>query len=296
MTNISKDTLWKGIIEDLFEDFCHYFFPDWARTVPDFSQNPEFLDKELDEIYPENKAQKRYADKLIKVFTKQGQAQWLLIHIEVQGYQDTAFAQRMFTYFYRILDRYKQKIMSIAIFTDDNKHFKPQKFIYEYEKTKNTYEFDTFKILEKMEQELSIPNNPFSIVMLTARRALQKQNLADNQQLVWKKDLVLALRKANYSKDTIRQILNFIRYYVKFKEPDNLEELNQNIQETFKQRKNMGIEEAILHEVKEQTTQQNTIKGIKKALEQKVLNVNQIAELFEVTVDFVLKIQKEIAP
>lgn len=88
MTDISKDTLWEGIIEDLFEDFCYYFFPEWAARVPDFSQNPEFLDKELDEIYPEKNAEKRYADKLVKVFTKQGDTQWLLIHIEVQGYRD----------------------------------------------------------------------------------------------------------------------------------------------------------------------------------------------------------------
>ena len=159
---------------------------------------------------------------LIKVFSKQRQPQWLLIHIEVQGYQDSEFAQRMFTYFYRIWDRYQQKVMSIAIFTDDNKDFKPHKFVYEYEKTCNTYEFDTFKVLEKSEQELNIPNNPFSVVMLTAKKALKRQNLADEQQLIWKKDLVLALREANYSGDKIRQILSFIPYYVSFREPDNL--------------------------------------------------------------------------
>lgn len=41
--------------------------------------------------------------------------------------------------------------------------------------------------------------------------------------------------------------MKFIHFYVNF---NNEENLNQNIQETFKQRKNMGIEEAILQEIK----------------------------------------------
>lgn len=71
MTHISKDTLWKGIIEDLFDDFLLYFFPNWTVQTVDFSKSFQFLDKELDEIYPKpENNQKRYADKLVKVFTK----------------------------------------------------------------------------------------------------------------------------------------------------------------------------------------------------------------------------------
>ena len=126
MTYISKDTLWKGIIEDLFDDFLYYFFPNWAKKTVDFSKPFEFLDKELDEIYPKSKDnQKRYADKLVKVFSKQGTTQWLLIHIEVQGYEDISFTERMFIYFTCIRERYKQNLLALAILTDDSKHFHP---------------------------------------------------------------------------------------------------------------------------------------------------------------------------
>ena len=254
MTEISKDTLWKGIIEDLFEDFCAYFFPEWTTKVADFSKPPEFLDKELEAIAPEEFNQKRYADKLVKVFTKQGKEQWILIHIEVQGYEDKTFAERMFIYFYRIRDRYQQKVMSLAILTDDNANFHPQKYTYEYQDTKHTYEFPSFKILQKTEQALQIPDNPFSIVMLTAKKALDKQNLADSQQLIWKRSLIQALKDAEYSSQKIRRILHFIRFYVSFDKEANQQLLNQDIQTTFKQRQNMGIEEAILQEVREKNT------------------------------------------
>jgi predicted transposase/invertase (TIGR01784 family) len=262
MTNISKDTLWKSIIEDLFEDFCAYFFPSWTAQMANFAQPVEFLDKELDAIFPEVSTQKRYADKLVKVFTKQGREQWILVHIEVQGYQDAQFAQRMFTYFYRILDRYEQQVMALAILTDNNAQYHPQQYLYQYEHTKCSYEFPSFKVLQKTERSLQVPHNPFSVVMLAAKKALYKKNLTDAQQLIWKKSLVEALKDAHYSDDKIRRILHFIRYYVKFNEEESLQTLNKNIQTTFKHRKNMGIEEAILQAVREEAVEEGIHKGV----------------------------------
>ena len=43
---ISKDILWKGIIEDLFEDFLLFFYSDKVHEI-DFDKGFEFLDKEL---------------------------------------------------------------------------------------------------------------------------------------------------------------------------------------------------------------------------------------------------------
>jgi predicted transposase/invertase (TIGR01784 family) len=196
------------------------------------------------------------------VFTKQGREQWILVHIEVQGYQDAQFAQRMFTYFYRILDRYEQQVMALAILTDNNAQYHPQQYLYQYEHTKCSYEFPSFKVLQKTERSLQVPHNPFSVVMLAAKKALYKKNLTDAQQLIWKKSLVEALKDAHYSDDKIRRILHFIRYYVKFNEEESLQTLNKNIQTTFKHRKNMGIEEAILQAVREEAVEEGIHKGV----------------------------------
>jgi predicted transposase YdaD len=306
--SIKQDSLWKGIIEDLFEDFLLYFYPDWAKAEVDFSRKFDFLDKELDEIFPSEKGKKRFADKLVKIPLLSGEEQWMLIHLEVQGYQDISFTERMFTYFYRIKDRWRKDLMAMAIFTDNDPLYHPQEYVYQYQNTQVHYQFDTFKILSKTLEELNIPHNPFSIVMLTARKALEKRATSDKQQLIWKKQLILALKEANYSGEKIRKILNFIRYYVKFGKEENLKQLEQDIQQIFKQRKNMGIEEIILEEVKEYYLQEGKaegeqlglqkgelktkIQGIQKALSQKVLTLEQIADLFEVSLDFVLRVQK----
>jgi len=102
------------------------------------------------------------------------------------------------------------------------------------------------------------------------------------------------LKRHSLERNCRRFIRGFllIHYPIRFDKEENLLELNKNIQSTFNTRKNMGIEEAILQEVKENTVQETKIKGIKKALNQKVLNIQQIADLFEVSIEFVLKVQK----
>ncbi|HAI75200.1 MAG TPA: hypothetical protein DCM08_03060, partial [Microscillaceae bacterium] len=140
--------------------------------------------------------------------------------------------------------------------------YHPKRYEYVYQNTHLRYEFDTFKVLDKSEEDLTIAGNPFSVVMLTAKKALEKSNREDAAQLIWKTDLVRKLKEANYEADKIRRILNFIRYYVHFREDDSLTKLNQSIQTTFKQRKNMGIEEAILKEVEEKSEKRGEKRGL----------------------------------
>jgi len=40
-----------------------------------------------------------------------------LVHIEVQGYPDEEFSERMFRYFYKIFDRHGKRVVSMAILT-----------------------------------------------------------------------------------------------------------------------------------------------------------------------------------
>jgi hypothetical protein len=63
-----------------------------------------FLDKELSELFPELEKQggNRFVDMLVKVFLKNGNEEWILVHIEIQGGSDKNFAERMFQYWYRI--------------------------------------------------------------------------------------------------------------------------------------------------------------------------------------------------
>ena len=78
------------------------------------------LDKELQQIVRQAKRRRRYVDKLVKVWLKSGEEQWLLIHVEVQTEREGDFPRRMYVYNYRIFDRYDREVISLAILADDD--------------------------------------------------------------------------------------------------------------------------------------------------------------------------------
>ncbi|TAE10634.1 MAG: hypothetical protein EAZ95_14560, partial [Bacteroidetes bacterium] len=238
---ISRDILWKGIIEDLFDDFLWYFLPDLAQNEVDFSQGFEFLDKELDSLLPENERSKRHADKLVKFYTKTNKIGFALLHIEVQGYPDAHFAERMYEYSYRIRDRWKCEVCSFVLYTDNKLDFHPTKFEKRYYTSHILYEFGTFDLSQKSEAMLEVAGNPFSIVMKVAKKAIEKGQLSDKKQLVWKVALTKELYQAGYSRKKIQHIFDFLRFYVTFATPNSKELFDQNVEPITKPVKPMGI-------------------------------------------------------
>jgi hypothetical protein len=89
-----RDLLWKGIIRDFYLEFLRFFFPDHLHEI-DLERGYEFLDKELEQIVPESSSKGRHADLLVKMYSPAGEEFWFLVHIEIQGYPDEEFAERM---------------------------------------------------------------------------------------------------------------------------------------------------------------------------------------------------------
>jgi len=51
---MEHDSPWKAVVEDLFEEFLLFFFPDIHQDI-DFSRGYQFLDKELQKIIKSSK-------------------------------------------------------------------------------------------------------------------------------------------------------------------------------------------------------------------------------------------------
>jgi len=313
------DSLWKAILEDVFDDFLRFFFPN-ANELFDFSRPFEFLDKELEQILlvGSEDFSSRYVDKLVKVFTKGGIEQWILVHVEVQGSTDKAFSHRMFQYFYRIYDRYQRPITAFAILTDRNRRFKPDKFSQVYLGTSIDYRFNLYKVFEQDAEVLAASTNPFAMIILTVLVALQKGRVTEDELLQQKVELLKRLVSKGFSRVKIEALMGFLKLYVRFGKRENDVKFDEAIDLLLnKPKETMGIVEFVLERERRLGEKRGLAKGEKKGIEkgvergiekgietQKLLFVNtlltetdfddaKIASLADVTVETVQKLRKE---
>ena len=198
---MKKDEKWKSLISKFLKDFLSFFMPELNEQI-DFDKGYEFLDGELNRIKIKSKSRNRRSDKLVKVYLKDGTEKYILIHIEVQGYYDEDFSKRMFKYFYRISDLHDtHDITSIAIFTDNDKIYKPNKFEKKSFGSRVLYEYNTYKVLDQKKSKLKKSNNIFAFIILATLYALKAK---DNQKtkLKSKIELTKILFNRNYTEDT----------------------------------------------------------------------------------------------
>ncbi len=219
------DSVWKDIIEQYFPQFLEFFYKNIYQDI-DFKKGYEFLDKEFQQIVKDNEIGNRYADKLVKVWLKDGSEKWLLIHVEVQGSVEKNFSERLYIYNYRIFDKYKKEVISLAILTDENKKFRPEKYEIKRWGFHCLYKFPIIKIIDYKSKlnELEKSLNPFSIAVCTHLRLIEARD-DYNMKYFWKLHLVKAMYKKGYKKPDILNLYRFIDWLII---------LNKNLEIKFK--------------------------------------------------------------
>lgn len=230
MPQADYDSAWKEILEQLFEPCLRFFFPSLHAQI-DWSHEVIFLDKELQQISFDAETGRHTVDKLVKVRLLSGTELWLLIHIEVQGQKEAAFTTRMYVYNYRLYDRYQQHVVSLAILTDENRHWRPDHYEREFFGCRVRLDFPVVKLLdyEARLEELEQDDNPFALVVLAHLRTLQTQT--DNRmpmRKAFKKQLLHLSWQRGYRPKETGQLIRFLDWVMRL--PENLEqELRQEL-------------------------------------------------------------------
>lgn len=204
------DGAWKDGVEQYFEAFLAFFFPEIQAEI-DWPRGYEFLDQELQQLMRESEIGKQFVDKLIKVWLNDGSETWLLVHLEIQSQVDTNFAKRMFSYHYRIFDRYNQEVVSLAILGDNQANWRPQEYSYERWGCRLSLQFPVVKLLDYEARwlELEQSDSPFAVlVMAHLRTQATTQDLAG--RLRWKLSLIKRMYELGYSRDKIFQLFDLI--------------------------------------------------------------------------------------
>jgi hypothetical protein len=215
---LKTDIGWKFIIDELLPQFIEFFMPDLYEFV-DFSIEPKALDNEFASLFPESLSEDRRVDKLFEIYLKNGQTKWILLNIEIQSYEDSNFAKRMFQYYLRIFDKFDREIEAIAVYTYKADRHKYTKYESQFLKTKITYEFRTYDIAEQNLKDLDKIKNPFSFVTKTLIKGFDYKE-TDENNFNFKKELSKLLFDSGYSEYEVKKVFKFLNFILEIKDKE----------------------------------------------------------------------------
>lgn len=214
------DSPWKYVLTLFFEPFMEFCLPELITSI-DWDRGYETLDKELQKIVPISQIGKRLSDLLFKVWLKNGEEKWILIHLEIQGQKHDDFAHRMFVYNYRTYDQYKKPVVSIALLLDTDPSWRPDCFTMANplsEKEGEPYlqfRYHVIKLIDyaAKKQELHERKDLFAMVILAQLIVMEtRKNLALRVQS--KLSLIRELLKFGLTIDQTRGLLRFIDWLI----------------------------------------------------------------------------------
>jgi len=296
------DTQWKEVISSLFPDFIKFFLPKAYKAI-DFKQPIEFLEQELHLLIADKyKSGKVINDKLVKVKLKNGDDKWILIHIEIQSSFESNFDERMFTYFYRIYDRYNQKITALAIYTGQDVPGNHNQFNYNFYGTEIIYRFNSFLVKNQKEKELINSKNPFAIVVL-ASKYLVKSKDSYEKRYQFKLKLIRLAKEKNYHSNKIIYLLRFIDFVLKLPSKLSLQfdkeilhtYLNPEKMNTRKSQKFANqIHLALYGETFDDKLKKEKIFIVQNLLNLKTMGIKQIAKIVNESTEFVKRVKKNL--
>jgi hypothetical protein len=205
------DEAWKESLHLYFKDFMELCWPKAYKEI-DWSKKPEFLEQELRKIMPEDKLNQRVADKIVQIWLLNGKTAFIILHIELQGsgISKARLVERMMIYRYRIYDRYRTQVASLAILIDDSPTWRPDTYISELWDSVWLLKFPILKILDFRSQKETLINhpNPFAIVILAQLGVIETSGNFD-RRLKLKIHLTRLLFEKGWDK---KKILDFYKF------------------------------------------------------------------------------------
>ena len=213
------DSPWKEVIEQYFQEFVAFFFP-LAYNDIDWSKDHKFMDKELRQITRDAKVGRKYVDKLVRVYLKNGERAWAMIHADVQVRSEKEFDERMCIYNCRLYDLYRCHAASFAVIAHSGK-WRPGKFERKLWGCKVSFRFPVVNLMNfsKNIKALEKDSNPFAIVIIAHLHTQTTRNDYKRRRLA-KIKIIRHLYHKNYSKQDVINLFRFIDWIMRLPEDD----------------------------------------------------------------------------
>jgi predicted transposase YdaD len=208
------DSPWKEAIETLLPECLELFFPE-AHQAIDWTKPVAFLDQELRSVQREAEIGLQIVDKLVQVYLRDGSDIWVLLHLEVQNQPDPNFPQRMFTYYYRLHDRFNRPIASFAILGVERSSWHPDRYETSLWGSSIRFVYQTIKLLDyrKNLEHLAANRNPFATIVL-AHLATQETHGNPAARLRAKIAALRRLYAFDYNREQIVRLYRLVDWFL----------------------------------------------------------------------------------
>ncbi|MFL9452237.1 MULTISPECIES: RpnC/YadD family protein [Nostocales] len=141
----------------------------------------------------------------------------------MQAQEESNFTQRMFIYNYRIYDRYKRPVVSLAVLGDERSTWRPTQFGYQLFGCRMDFQFPIVKLVdyEQRWSELFASRNPFATVVMAHLKAIETRS-DRNARLQSKLALTKRLYELGFEREDIINLFQFIDWMMSL--PSELEQ------------------------------------------------------------------------
>ncbi|MDR2174620.1 MAG: hypothetical protein LBO82_01620 [Synergistaceae bacterium] len=217
--NFSHDSFWKDLIERFFYSLLKRALPELYEDA-DRKAAPRFLDKEFRDVLntanPEIHHGPHFADFVLEVPLKNGDEEWVILHIEAQGRQGGDLAARMYTYKSLIFAHYQKEPAALAIITDRRPADEPAYYSHKRYGTSTDYRYNSLVLMDLDDNALLASDNPIDLVLYAAKFALGTKK--ELRKFNFLRKAVELLDERGWSAEEKRDLLLFIERIVNMKD------------------------------------------------------------------------------
>jgi hypothetical protein len=211
---IQHDQLFKQLLTTFFAEFIELFFPDETKFV-----DLDHIEFQPQEILPDLIGGKKYiVDILAKARLKDGSG-YLLILVEPQAYVQKDFNERLFWYSVLLLQKYRQRVWPIAVFSHDGKKEHPSNFAVDLPFLEDAITFKYYPVYLRKHswKDYIQSNNPVAAALMS------KMNFAEEEKVRVKLEFTRMVLNMKLDSARMSLLFGFFETYVRLSEEETKE-------------------------------------------------------------------------
>jgi predicted transposase YdaD len=221
------DSYWKELIDRFFWLLLQIALPD-LYAAADAGRKPKSLSNEFTDILNtgDTKIHKypHRADFVMEVPLKNGESEWVILHIEAQG-QGSDLNFRMSHYRSAIFFHYKKEPVALAIITDKRPANEAKYYSHNHFGTESVYRYNRL-VLAKLDDDALLANdNPMGILLYAAKNAMRAK--AEHRKYRYLRIAMDHLAERGWDRNDKHDLMLFIERIVNLQDEELIAQYNE---------------------------------------------------------------------